>query len=155
MYLSKCCMTWLCFVLLCILHTFSKGHIYFIIKNKKLKTLQQVRKTFQTYALSILAWKIRGLGYCSYLSQTGGKFGWSQGWFGPWLQQLAQPAISRDPFHTVGGNVIWSSHCGEQFGGSLKKKNRRIIWSSNPTPGNIPRQNSICVFEKIHEPQCS
>ena len=109
-------------MLLCILHTFSKGHIYFIIKNKKLKTLQQVRKTFQTYTLSILAWKIRGLGYCSYLSQTGGKSDWSQGWFGPWLQQLAQPAISRDPFHTVGGNVIWSSHCGEQFGGSLKKK---------------------------------
>ena len=39
----------------------------------------------------------------------------------------AQPAVSRDPFHTVGGNVIWCSHCGEQFAGSLKKKNRHII----------------------------
>ena len=39
----------------------------------------------------------------------------------------AQPAVSRDPFHTVGGTVIWCSHCGEQFAGSLKKKNRHII----------------------------
>ena len=85
MYQSKCCMTRLCCVLLCIFYTFSKGHIYFIIKNEKLKTLQ-VRKTFQTDAPSILAWKIRVFGYCSYLSQSEGKFGWSQVWFGPWLQ---------------------------------------------------------------------
>ena len=25
------------------------------------------------------------------------------------------------PFYTVGGNINWCSHYGEQFGGSLKK----------------------------------
>ena len=27
----------------------------------------------------------------------------------------------REPSHTVGGNVNWYSHYGEQYGGSLKK----------------------------------
>ena len=26
----------------------------------------------------------------------------------------------REPFHNVGGNVRWFSHCGEQHGGSSK-----------------------------------
>ena len=26
----------------------------------------------------------------------------------------------RDPFYIVGENVHWCSHCGEQYGGSLK-----------------------------------
>ena len=26
----------------------------------------------------------------------------------------------REPSYTVGGNVNWYSHCGEQYGGSLK-----------------------------------
>ena len=26
----------------------------------------------------------------------------------------------REPSYTVGGNVSWYSHCGEQYGGSLK-----------------------------------
>ena len=28
----------------------------------------------------------------------------------------------REPFYTLGGNVNWHSHCGEQYGGSLKNK---------------------------------
>ena len=30
----------------------------------------------------------------------------------------------REPSYTVGGNVNWYSHCGEQLGNSLKKKNK-------------------------------
>ena len=41
----------------------------------------------------------------------------------------------REFSYTVGGNVNWYSHYGEQYGGSLKTKNRATIWSSNPTPG--------------------
>ena len=42
---------------------------------------------------------------------------------------------------TVGGNVNWYSHYGEQYGGSLKTKSRITIWSSNPTTGHISREN--------------
>ena len=33
----------------------------------------------------------------------------------------------REPSCTVAGNVNWCSHYGEQYGGSLKTKNRAII----------------------------
>ena len=38
------------------------------------------------------------------------------------------------PSYTVGGNINWYNHYGEEYGGSLKDKNRATIWSSNPTP---------------------
>lgn len=41
------CVTGSCFVFLCILYTFSKRHIYFLKKDKKLKMLSQMRKTFK------------------------------------------------------------------------------------------------------------
>ena len=47
----------------------------------------------------------------------------------------------REPFYTVGGNVNWYSHYGEQYGSSSKTKNRTTILPSNPTPGHIPREN--------------
>ena len=34
---------------------------------------------------------------------------------------------TREPSYTVGGNVNWYSHCGEQYGGSLKTKNRATL----------------------------
>ena len=33
----------------------------------------------------------------------------------------------RGPLYTVGGNVNWYSHHGEQYGGSLKTKDRATI----------------------------
>ena len=33
----------------------------------------------------------------------------------------------REPSYTVGANVNWYSHYGEQYGGSLKNKNRTTI----------------------------
>ena len=33
----------------------------------------------------------------------------------------------REPSYTVGGNVNWYNHYGEQYGGSLKTKNRATI----------------------------
>ena len=47
----------------------------------------------------------------------------------------------REPSCTVGGNVNWYSHYGEQYGGSLKPKNRTTIRPSNPTTGHIPWEN--------------
>ena len=47
----------------------------------------------------------------------------------------------REPSYTVGGNVNWYSQYGKQYGASLNSKNRATVWSSNPTPGHIPREN--------------
>ena len=47
----------------------------------------------------------------------------------------------REPSCTVGGNVNWYSYYGEQYGGSLKTKNRTTIWPSNPSTKQIPREN--------------
>ena len=44
--------------------------------------------------------------------------------------------------YTVGKNVSLCSHYGERYGGSSKKtKNRVAIWSSNPIPGQMSREN--------------
>ena len=44
----------------------------------------------------------------------------------------------REPSYTDGGNVNWYNHYGEQYGGSLKTKNRTARYPSNPIPGHIP-----------------
>ena len=44
---------------------------------------------------------------------------------------------------TVGGNVNWYSHYGEQYGSSLKTKNRVTIWFSNPTPEHISGKDKL------------
>ena len=47
----------------------------------------------------------------------------------------------RKPSRPVGGSVNWYGHYGEQYGVSLKTKNRSTIWPSNPTSGHISREN--------------
>ena len=42
-----------------------------------------------------------------------------------------------EPSYTVGGNVKWYSHYGEQYGGFSKT----TMWSCNPTPGHISGEN--------------
>ena len=51
---------------------------------------------------------------------------------------------------TVDGNLNWCSCYGKQYGGSLETKNRVTIWSSNPTPGHIPRGNSNNPVDCVH-----
>ena len=46
----------------------------------------------------------------------------------------------RKPSYTVGGNVDWYSHCAEQYGGSLKTKNRATMQLYNPTTAHISRE---------------
>ena len=43
---------------------------------------------------------------------------------------------------TVGGNVNWHSHYGEQYRGSLKTKYRITIFSYDPTTEHISTENS-------------
>ena len=38
-------------------------------------------------------------------------------------------------------NVNWYGHYGEQYGGSLKTKNRTTVWPSIPTTGHILWEN--------------
>ena len=47
----------------------------------------------------------------------------------------------KEPSYTVGGNVSWCSHHEKQYGGVSKTKNRVPMWSSNPIPMHISRQN--------------
>ena len=42
---------------------------------------------------------------------------------------------------TDSGNVNWYSHCGKQYGGSLKTENRTNIWPSSLTHGYVPWGN--------------
>ena len=42
---------------------------------------------------------------------------------------------------TVGGNVNWYSHYGEQHGAFLKSRNKITKWPSDPTPRHIPWEN--------------
>ena len=57
---------------------------------------------------------------------------------------------------TLGGKVIWCSHCGEKYGSSSKQlKNRTTIWSGNSTPGHTPEGNEITVSEGILHPSGS
>ena len=48
--------------------------------------------------------------------------------------------VEKKESYTV-GNVNWYSHCGQQYDSSLKTKNKATIWSCNPIPGYIFREN--------------
>ena len=48
----------------------------------------------------------------------------------------------REPSYTVGGNVSCTATMENSMEFPQKTKNRITIWSSNPTPGHISRQNS-------------
>ena len=52
----------------------------------------------------------------------------------------------REPSYTVGGNVNWYSHYGEQYKGSLKTKTRTTISSCNPTPGHVSGENKVWKY---------
>ena len=47
---------------------------------------------------------------------------------------------TREPSYTVGGNVNWCGHYGDQYGDSLKTKKQAIIWPCNSTPGQISKE---------------
>ena len=58
------------------------------------------------------------------------------------------------PSFTVGGNVNWYSHYGEQYEGSLKKtENRATIWSNNLTLQRVSREKhglKGCMHPSFH-----
>ena len=60
----------------------------------------------------------------------------------------------KEPSYIVGGNVNWYSHCGEQYGDSLKTKNNSTtIRPSNPTPVCISGENHNlkgCMPTNVH-----
>ena len=47
----------------------------------------------------------------------------------------------RESSYAVGGTISWYNYYEEQYGSSLKTKNRCTIWPSNATPGRIPGEN--------------
>ena len=55
----------------------------------------------------------------------------------------------REPFYTVGGNVNWYSHYGEQYGDSLRTKNRA------PHDPAIPLLDIYLEYITIHKNTCT
>ena len=61
----------------------------------------------------------------------------------------------REPSCSLSGNVNWYGHYGEQYGVSLKTKNRTTIWPSNPTSGHIPWEYHNSKSVMYHSVHCS
>ena len=53
---------------------------------------------------------------------------------------LSLEVKSKKLVYTSGWNKNWYSHYGDQYGSSLKKLQKAIIWSSNTIPGHISRE---------------
>ena len=56
---------------------------------------------------------------------------------------LVEGVERREPSYTVGGNVNWYSHCGEQYGGSLKLKLELPYDPTIPLLGIYPEKNMV------------
>ena len=61
----------------------------------------------------------------------------------------------REPSYTVGGNINWYSHYGEQYGSSLENLKKTTIWPSNPTTGHIPWETHNSKRVMFHNVYCS
>ena len=65
-----------------------------------------------------------------------------------WTYEVGQELLREmEPSSIAGGNAIWWSHCGEQYGGSLKKYRT----TSNPTIGHRSGKDKLW-FEKKYTP---
>ena len=49
----------------------------------------------------------------------------------------------KEPSNTVGDNINWYSHCGEQYGGSLKKRNIELSYDPAIPLLGIYREKSV------------
>ena len=59
----------------------------------------------------------------------------------------------KEPSCIVGGNVNWYSYYGEQYGGSLKTRNKNTIWANCSPTAHIPWGNHN--WKRHYVPQCS
>ena len=59
----------------------------------------------------------------------------------------------REPSYTVGGNVSWCSHCGEQYGGSLKKLKIELPYDpAIPLLGIYPEKAKTLIWKDTCTP---
>ena len=58
----------------------------------------------------------------------------------------------REASYIIDENINWYSQYEEQYGGSLKYKNRFIIWSNYPTAGNIAIKHESSKMESYMYP---
>ena len=101
----------------------------------------------KTYRWLINTWK--DAQYHSLLEKCGSKLQWGvTSHWSKWpssknleIIRAEKGVEKREPSCTAGGNVNLYHHCGEQYGGSSKTKNRATIWPTSPTPGPIPGEN--------------
>ena len=57
------------------------------------------------------------------------------------MANAGESVEKRESSFTVGGNINWYNHYGEEYEVSLKTESRTTIRSSNPTPGHISGAN--------------
>ena len=68
------------------------------------------------------------------------------------IMNAGEGVEKREPSYTVGENVNWYSHCGEQYGGSLK--NLKIELPCDPTIPPLGIYTEKTMVQK-DAPQCS
>ena len=59
----------------------------------------------------------------------------------------------RESSYTIGKNVSWYRHHGEEYGGSFKKLKIELLY--NPAIPLLGLYLEKTIIQKIHEPQCS
>ena len=57
------------------------------------------------------------------------------------MANAGESVEKRESSFTVGGNINWYNHYGEEYEVSLKTESRTTIRSSNPSPWHISRAN--------------
>ena len=58
----------------------------------------------------------------------------------------------REPYYTTVENRNRCSHCGKQYGDSLRTKNKATIWSSNSTSGYTSGKNKTLIWKDTRTP---
>ena len=60
-----------------------------------------------------------------------------------------------EPSYTVGKNVNWCSHCGKEFGGSLKKLKIELLYDPAVSLLGIYQKKMKTLIQKDNAPQRS
>ena len=56
------------------------------------------------------------------------------------MTSVGEDVEKREPLGTIGGNVNWYSHYGEQYGGPQKVEHRSTVWFSSSTSGYLSEE---------------
>ena len=65
------------------------------------------------------------------------------------ITNIGEDVEKREPLYTVGENVNWCSHCGKQYGGSLKKWEIELPYDpASPLLGIYPKKKKNSTLKR-------